>query len=382
MVDEISINTTTAGDQDQPGVAALAGTQFAVVWTDHGTGNIKCRLLGVNAAPTSDEFTVNFPAPPGTKRRLPAVIETGPGLAVAWIEELPGAAPQLKLRTLNQDTLSGPESQVSTAEIEPLIRPALARLPDGGFIIVWADARPDERIRAQRYDIDGVKNGAEFRANTFPGLHRVPMVASLTNGNIVIGWRARTVSPLLVRLQVFGATGGAVGAEVTTTLNITEAAMIALDGGRFAIASVRSALDGEPGFDTTVPKLTVFEASGASANINFPATSAGRIQSSWPALAPLSGGRFLLAWTQVNVDNPAAGTNVAARIFSVQGPVGQVVQVNTLTGGQRFSLSAAAAPGPSGDTAFFAWADDGPAGPDTSGRAIQGRALSIPAGGF
>jgi len=53
-----------------------------------------------------------------------------------------------------------------------------------------------------------------------------------------------------------------------------------------------------------------------------------------------------------------------------------------LTGGSRFSVSAAATSGPAGDIAFLTWADDGTAGPDTSGRAIEGRAMSIPAGGF
>jgi len=56
--------------------------------------------------------------------------------------------------------------------------------------------------------------------------------------------------------------------------------------------------------------------------------------------------------------------------------------VNTLTGGQRFSLSAAATSGPAGETAFLAWADDSKAGPDKSGRAIEGRPLQIPAAGF
>ncbi|HEV7408124.1 MAG TPA: hypothetical protein VGO01_06545 [Bradyrhizobium sp.] len=380
-MDEIPINKTTAGNQDQPGVAGLRGTQFAVVWADHGTGNIKGQMLGVNAAPSGNEFTVNFPQAPGTKRQLPTIIETGVGLVAAWIEQLPGALAQLKLRTLDSDTLSGPESQVSTAEVEPLIRPALARLPDGGFVVVWADKRADQRIRAQRYGVEGAKNGPEFRANTVPGLHRVPMVACLANGNIVIAWRARLPGPLLVHLQIFDA-NGPVGAEQTTTLDITEAAIAPLDSGRFVIAHVRSALDGEAGFDTTVAQASVFEANGAFSNIRFAATSASRIRSSSPTLVPLPGGRFLLAWTELNVDNAGAGTNVAARIFSAQGAIGQAIQVNTLTGGQRFSLSAAATSGPAGETAFLAWADDSNAGTDKSGRAIEGRPLPIPAAGF
>jgi hypothetical protein len=383
-MDEILINTDKTGVQHQPGVAGFRGLQFAVVWADHATGDIKGRMIGVNGVPSGNAFPVNFPGTPGTKRQCPAILETGQGFVVAWTEQPPGpptTPAQVKLRTFDADTLSGPESQVSTTEVEKAIRPALARLPDGGFIVVWADKKKEERIRAQRYGFDGTKSGPEFRANTVPGLHWVPMVACLSNGNIVIAWRARLPGPLLVHLQIFDA-NGPVGTEQTTALELTEAAIAPLDSGRFVIGYVRNAGDGEPGFETTVAQASVFEANGTSANIRFAATSANRILTYWPTLTPLAGGRFLLAWTEQNVDNPATGTSVAARIFSSQGPIGQPVRVNTLTGGPRFDLSAAATSGPAGETAFLTWTDESNAGPDTSGRAVEGRALTIPAGGF
>jgi hypothetical protein len=49
---------------------------------------------------------------------------------------------------------------------------------------------------------------------------------------------------------------------------------------------------------------------------------------------------------------------------------------------ERFSLRAAATAGPDGETFFAAWADNGQGGGDTSGRAVRGRPLPIPAGGF
>ncbi|HKG99804.1 MAG TPA: hypothetical protein VKB08_03640, partial [Bradyrhizobium sp.] len=211
-MDEILINTNMSGDQNQPGVAGFRGTQFVVVWADQATGDIKGQMFGVNGVQSSVEFVINFPGPPGTKRRLPAIVETGQGFVAAWVEQMAGAPPQLKVRTFDLDTLSGPESQVSTAEVEPLIRPAMAPLPDGGFVVVWADKRENARIRAQRYGVEGMKNGPEFSANTVPGLHRVPMVACLANGNIVIGWRARISGPLLVHLRIFDA-NGPVGGE-------------------------------------------------------------------------------------------------------------------------------------------------------------------------
>ncbi len=381
-MDEFLINTATAGDQEQPAVAGFGGTQFAAIWADKASRNIKGQLFGVNGAKSSPELTINLSGPVGTLRALPAVAQTDLGVVAAWIETLPGGVPQLKLRTFDQDSLSGPESQVSTAEVEPLMRPVLARLPAGGFIVVWADKRPNERIRAQRFDAGGAKVGAEFRANTVAGLHRVPMVASLTNGNVVIGWRARLPGPLLVHLQLFNATAP-VGTEITTALNITEAAMAALTTGRFVVAHNRSALDGETGFDTVVMQSSLFEANGTSANIRIPAlTGVTNIQSSWPVVVPLSGGRFMLAWTQASTTNPAAGTDVMARIFQASGAIGKVVQVNTLRTGNRFGLAAAAMAGPTGDTAFFAWADDSAKGADKTGNAIEGRVLPIPTAGF
>jgi len=337
-MDEIFINTTTAGDQEQPSIAGFRNTQFVAVWTDRGSGNIKSQMFGVNGRKTSDELRINFPGEVGTKRQLPAILECALGFAVAWIEQAPGARTHLKLRTFDQDTLSGPEIQVSTGEVEPLIRPALARLSDGGFVLAWADKRQDERIRVQRFASDGTKSGPEFRANTAAGLHRFPMVACLTNGNIVIGWRARLPGPLLVRFQIFDA-NGPVGSEQVTDLDVTDAAMTALDSGRFVIAHLRSPLDGEPVPDTTIVQASLFEAGGAFSNIRFSATGEQRIHSSWPTLVPLPGGRFVLAWTQVGVDNPAAGTNVKARIFSQsQGAIGQLVRFNTAAGSQRFKV--------------------------------------------
>ncbi len=188
--------------------------------------------------------------------------------------------------------------------MEPLIRPALARLQGGGFIVAWADKRANERIRAQRFAADGTKHRREFRANTAPGLHRVPMVATLMNGNTVIAWRARLPGPLRFTCRYSSDRAGR--HEITTALDITDAAIAALDTGRFVIAHTRSALDGETGFTTVVPQASVFAADGAFANIRIPATNATQVQSSWPTLVPLSGGRFMLAWTQAGTANPPA----------------------------------------------------------------------------
>jgi hypothetical protein len=203
------------------------------------------------------------------------------------------------------------------------------------------------------------------------------MVACLTNGNIVIGWRARSAAPLLAHLQIFDSNGVALGGEQITNLDVTDITMAALDTGRFVIAHVRNAFDGET-LDTTIVQASVFEPNGAFTGIRISASAEQRILSSWPTLVPLSGGRCVLAWTQTNTDAPAAGSIVKAKVFSAaQSSVGQAVQVNTSTGGERFSLSAATTRGPDGETVFFAWADQGQAGDGTLARRVRGRPLPI-----
>jgi len=335
-MDEFLVNQVTDGSQDQPSVAGFRGTQVVAVWEGNGT-DIKGGLFGVNGVATTPEFVVNFPGVPGTKRQRPKMIETAQGFAVAWIETLPGGQPQLKLRTFDADSLSGPEIQVSTAPVEPLIWLGMTRLADTGFALAWCDKRAAERIRVQRFTFDGTPNGTDFRANTTPGLHRYPMLAGLTNGNIVAAWSARLLPQLHLRMQVFNASGP-VGPELNPNIEITEPAMAALDNGQFVVAHIRNAGDSEPGFETTVTQASVFDANGTFVR-RFPATSAPRILSRWAAVAPLPGGRFIVAWTEENVDNPAAGTNVGARVCSNQAALGKAIQVNTVTGGNRLSLS-------------------------------------------
>jgi hypothetical protein len=287
----------------------------------------------------------------------------------------------LKLRIFDADTLSGPEIQVSTEPVEPLIRPALARLSNGDFIVVWADKRQDERIRARRFSADGTKVGPEFRANTVAGLHRVPMVVCLANGDIVIAWRARIVGPLHIRFQRFNARGP-VGGELITQPTTTAAAMAALDSGQFVIAHLNDFGEDATADTLIVVEADVFNADGSPANIHFVSTTEQRIHATSPVLAPLSGGRFLIGWVQFNVDNLPATTNVKARIFSTQGPLGQITQFNTSTGNERFSLAAVTLSGPDGESAFAAWTDDTQSGDDTAGRAVRGRPLKVPAAGF
>ena len=44
-MDEILINTSITGNQEQPAVVGFRGTQFVAVWDDREDGNIKGQML-------------------------------------------------------------------------------------------------------------------------------------------------------------------------------------------------------------------------------------------------------------------------------------------------------------------------------------------------
>jgi hypothetical protein len=62
----------------------------------------------------------------------------------------------------------------------------------------------------------------------------------------------------------------------------------------------------------------------------FLASSEREINSSFPALASLQDGRFILLWAEKSSETFDVSTNVKAKIFSAdQGAIGQNIQVNT-----------------------------------------------------
>jgi hypothetical protein len=395
---EILINTTTTGLQHQTAIAPLSETHFFVVWTDGSDRTIKGRFIRADGTPSGDEFVVSTsPTGANLNRHLPTITRSGSGPIVAWIEDAvnpPGPTPHVKLQRFRTDGQpSGSEIQVSNSEVDPKDRPAVTGMIDGGFLVSWLDRLPDRRIRAQRFSFDGAKKGPEFQVNTTEGFHEAPIATRLVGGNYVIAWRSALGPPgggaLIFR--IFDLEGAPVVGE--TKPNLTgftgQKAMTFLDDKDQFVIAYRRGLG-----DMSAVQADVFEPTGASANIPFFATSGEEeIEASSPTLAAVPGAqeeppsrRFLLGWVQKRADTVATTPSVRARVFSaIQGDsVGQEVQVNTTTTGDRFGACAAAIFTPeAGGTAFVAWVEDSRSGGDTPDLDVRGRVLPIlPSGGL
>jgi hypothetical protein len=364
-----------------PTITSFRNIQFITAWSDSTATAINAVPLAISGAASGNPFLVNVPTQATPLRQWPAIVECDAGFVIAWIEFTPGQDANVKLRIFDADTFSpGDEIQVNTAPVDHNQPPALASLSDGGFVIVWADARADERIRAQRFDRFRTRNGPDFRANTAAGFHRRPIVAHLSSGLFVIGWLARVTGPLHVRFQIFDDRAVAVGSERRVDGEATMASITALDTNRFAIAQVRNPFDSEV-LAQSIVEVHMFAPNGDTSGSAMPVTDEQAIFSDWPTLTPLAHGRFLVGWTQ----GPARGDtkpDVMTRIYSdLEGRVGQTSKLNTTAGGVRFSLCAATADGVGGGaTALAAWESQAT---DGTGRALFGTSIPIPAaGGF
>lgn len=103
------------------------------------------------------------------------------------------------------------ELLASTASAGQQIRPDVAALQDGGFVIVWQDSGANgadtegTAIRGQRFNAAGTKIGAQFLVNTTTaGDQTDPSVGVLSDGRFMVTWTdASDVAGTIIRTQIF-----------------------------------------------------------------------------------------------------------------------------------------------------------------------------------
>ncbi|MCP5224097.1 MAG: cadherin-like domain-containing protein [Thauera sp.] len=228
----------------------------------------------------------------------------------------------------------GAEFQVNSQSLDAQYEPAIASLPDGGFVVAWRSDSQDGSsagIYAQRYGADGAAMGGEFQVNTSTASNQYePAVVGLTDGSFVVAYRsdytaATSNYPYDVLAQRYAADGSPLGGEFT--LNTTTAStqfnprLAALADGKFvAVYGDTSGADGS-GYGVFAK---VFNADGsvAVAEQVVPSTVAGNQYGH--DVAVLSDGGFVVVWW-------SADDLIYAQRFDAAGAkVGGQIQVSTV----------------------------------------------------
>lgn len=190
--------TSFAGLEEMPPAAAMNAQREAVVaWTSYaedGSGlGVFAQLLDRNGLPIGDRIAVN--AFTKGNQGAPAVARAPDGpFVIVWQSEDQESGGEgygiFAQRYSATGSLEGSTFQVNTTVAGDQNAPAVAIGPDGHFVIVWqSEGAEGLDIRAQRYLPDGTPDGNEFLVNTFTPLdQKDPAIAMNARGQFVIAW--------------------------------------------------------------------------------------------------------------------------------------------------------------------------------------------------
>jgi len=281
------------------------------------------------------------------------------------------------VRSMLSATTLGAEYQVNTAVTNDQRSVVVGSNPNSTQIVIaWVSASEDgsgEGVYAQRYDLNGAKVGAAFRANATTNLNQgAPAIAMDSLGGFVIAWQNNsTTAGDGSGYGIYARRFGYDGTPLTTTdfrVNTATsgdqlAPAVAMDDtGNFAIAFQSSSGDGSG----TGVYARLYDSTGAArttAPFLVNQFTTGNQQA--PSIA-ISAAGVVIAWQSAAQD--ASSDAVVARRYGPTGSsLGNEFIVNQTTAGNQNNPSVAA----NADGSFvIAWQS---ALQDTSGSAIVAR---------
>lgn len=210
----------------------------------------------------------------------------------------------------------GPEVHVNTTTAGMQNNPQVATQADGSYMITWTSG---SNVMAQKFNAAGVKVGAEIAIAS--GSHTSAIVA-LDNGSYAV---ASVSNHTDVNIRVVAA-DGTVGAATSGPSNVANdqlyPVMTKLANGGFALAWANST----PTYDWDIMSRA-FDANGVAvpgSESIVHTTSDGR---QWnPGIGSLSDGNYVVVWDGKD-DNFDDTASVMVRMMGANGPVGSTITV-------------------------------------------------------
>jgi hypothetical protein len=404
------VNTVTAGNQTRPSVAVAPDRSFLIVWdSEQSSGSdvdglsIQGRWFAPDGTPIGDDFQVNTSFAGDQDQPAVAVSPSGDYVIVWRSEDVPGfpGTESIRLQRFQSDGAPlGGELEVAAYSdnydvySNTIGDPSVTVADSGDFLVLWRHScatynfpSPDSHsnVRARGYDTDGSPVGspvslAGATSSTAASItSRVvsPVAASISDGEYVVAWSytySYWGSPQTYEDSIKAK-------RVTTDGTVLGGPLLVSDtdqsGGE--PTSIAGAPDG--GFvvvwhdfyssDSDV-SARLFSGDGAPLASSFQVNSLTQNAQLFPAavtdpIAPGAG--FLVMWqSQGSYGDDQSGYSIQSRRFTWTGePVGDQLQVNSHT------VFSQLRPALAEDVAV--WQSDTSAGSDSSGTSIQGRFL-------
>ncbi|MCB1516995.1 MAG: hypothetical protein KDJ19_05185 [Hyphomicrobiaceae bacterium] len=338
---EFQVNTTAAGAQDNPAIAALANGGFVIAWEspDASSDGIFAQRYDANGGLDGIEMQINTTTT--SQQTMPTIVGLSDGrFAVTWQSTQGTAFWQVITKIFAAD------GNVTTDELRldavanniTNTSPRAAALANGYYAVAFSPIDPSQTgIGVTIVKNDGTIDQSQTFANTFTtSYQRAPAIATLEDGGFVVIWEsynqeAHSSGSYGVFGQRFDNTWSPVGDEFQVNLkesdDQTNADVIGLANGGFLVMWESVHVEDSPGASRgVVGRLYHQYGTSISAEININTTEYGA-QDHVRATALPDGG-FLVTWESFNQDGSGAG--VFGQRFDANGAkLGGEFQVNT-----------------------------------------------------
>lgn len=363
---EFKVNTTQAYYNLHASVAVLNDGSFVIGWMNVYYGDADFyqsafgRRYGADGTPAGKEFRFGIHNDYYQGNPVLTALDDG-GLAAVWsyydagFPHLHGLYGQ-RYNAAGQRV--GPEFQVVGPDEFNVQGYSVARLSNGGFVVVWNIFDTSSQLNSaygQRYDSTGQRSGS-----TFPIATGLPdgtvKVAGMASGSFVVVWVGKDNSKSAVYAQRYNTVGTAVGgtfrANSFTLDEQTGPSVAALTRGGFVVTWRSRGEDGS-GYGIYGQR---YSAVGAPVGGEFRVNTYTNHDQYGPHVSGLKNGGFVIAWT--SVDQEGTDSEVYGQRYSVAGvKVGGEFRINTFKNGRQNAPSVASL----GDGFVAAWTSYKPA---------------------
>lgn len=202
---DVTVNSGLTGTSNYARVTTLANGNFVAAWTlDDGSG-WRARIYDSTGAAVTSELTLNTVTRSGSTETHNLDVEitalSGGGFVAVWTHNGDVYARRFSASGSALDTSEQMVNTTTTDYGDYIQRNAsIGALSDGSYVIVWESptaSNSGNRVRYQRFNEDGTKNGSEVLVPWGGGggsnsVAMSPQIFSLTNGNFIVSYYERS----------------------------------------------------------------------------------------------------------------------------------------------------------------------------------------------
>jgi T1SS-143 domain-containing protein len=342
--DQFRMNTTTAGYQQFPSLAALNDGGYVATWSSAGQDGsgfgIFSQRYDSAGHPQGSEFQVNTFTSSDQIHSSVATLSNG-DYVVTWTSSgEDGSGSGIYGRRFNAagEAETG-EFRINVTTSQSQTDSSIAALANGGFVVTWTSYGQDgsaEGVFARRYDAAGQPSG-EFRVNSFTNDDQsLSSVAGLAGGDFVVTWTSydQDGNGYGIYGQRYDANGVVSGGEFrinsTTAFDQIYASVAALTGGGFVVTWTSYFQDGG-GFGVYGQR---YDSTGAPSGTEFLVNTTTAGVQDYPSVTALADGGYLVTWESSGQDG--SGYGIYGQRYGASGqPVGNEYLVNQISAGEQ-----------------------------------------------